>query len=135
MNKKIHYCKNCNKQLNERHKIYCNIYCQTEYQYNQYIRRWKQNLETGLRGKYQLSNYIIRYIKEKYNNKCAKCGWSKINPVTKKVPLEIDHIDGNYLNNKENNLILLCPNCHSLTSTYKSLNKGKGRKTRHKYDL
>lgn len=31
------------------------------------------------------------------------------------APLEIEHIDGNALNNKEDNLILLCPNCHSLT--------------------
>jgi len=46
--------------------------------------------------------------------------------------MEIEHIDGNYLNNKENNLTVLCPNCHSLTSTYKGTNKN-GRKTRNKY--
>lgn len=129
------YCLYCKKELKRGQKKYCNVFCKNEYKYEQYIKRWKQNLETGLKGEYQLSQYIRKYIILKYNNKCAKCGWSKINPVTKKVPLEIDHIDGNYLNNKENNLILLCPNCHSLTSTYKSLNKGKGRKTRHKYDL
>lgn len=31
-----------------------------------------------------------------------------------------------------NNLILLCPNCHSLTPTYKALNKGNGRHNRMK---
>lgn len=31
------------------------------------------------------------------------------------------------MNNKEENLLLLCPNCHSLTSTYKGANKGNGR--------
>ena len=36
-------------------------------------------------------------------------------------------------NNKENNLILLCPNCHSLTSTYKGANRNFGRKDRKKY--
>jgi len=40
---------------------------------------------------------------------------------------------GNYQNNKEENLILSCPNCHSLTSTYKGANKNFGREDRRKY--
>jgi predicted HNH restriction endonuclease len=56
-----------------------------------------------------------------------------VNPYTGKIPLEIEHIDGNYMNNDENNLDLICPNCHSLTGTYKSLNLGHGRKSRKKY--
>lgn len=43
------------------------------------------------------------------------------------IPLEIDHIDGNSENNSEENLRLICPNCHSLTATYKGANRGKGR--------
>lgn len=72
---------------------------------------------------------------EKYNAKCCRCGWSEVNQYTGNIPLEIEHIDGNYLNNNEENLILLCPNCHSLTSTYKGANKGHGRKDRGKYSL
>ena len=86
-----------------------------------------------MRGEYQISSYIKKYIFEKYNNKCARCGWAKKNPFTNKIPLEIEHIDGNYKNNNENNLILLCPNCHSLTSTYKGANLNNGRKSRKKY--
>lgn len=55
------------------------------------------------------------------------------NPYSGTIPLEIDHIDGDYTNNSEDNLQLLCPNCHSLTSTYKGANKGQGRKDRKKY--
>ena len=47
--------------------------------------------------------------------------------------MEVEHIDGNYKNNNEDNLILLCPNCHSLTSTYKGANLNHGRKIRSKY--
>jgi len=36
----------------------------------------------------------------------------------KKLSLQLDHIDGDRSNNELNNLRLLCPNCHSLTSTY-----------------
>ncbi len=44
-----------------------------------------------------------------------------------KWDLEIDHIDGNSDNNSEENLRLVCPNCHSLTSTYCGTNRGNGR--------
>ena len=52
------------------------------------------------------------------------------NPKTGKVPLVADHIDGNWQNNIEENLRLICPNCDSLSPTYAALNKGHGRKHR-----
>ena len=126
------YCMNCNAIISNRNK-FCSIRCQKEYEYNNYICKWKKGEENGLRGKYQISMYIRTYMLKKYNNKCTKCGWSKKNPYTNNIPLEIEHIDGNYLNNKEENLIVLCPNCHSLTSTYKGANLKYGRKERSKY--
>lgn len=125
-------CLNCNAEINKRAK-YCSITCQKEYQQKMYIQKWKNNEETGMRGEYQLSSYIKNYIFEKYNNKCARCGWNKRNPYTHNIPLEVEHIDGNYKNNIEDNLILLCPNCHSLTSTYKGANLNRGRNSRKKY--
>ena len=126
------YCLNCNKLIPNRNK-YCSIECQKEYEYNQYIEEWKMEKKDGMRGEYQISLYVKNYILRKYNYKCAKCGWGEKNPFTNNIPLEIDHIDGNYKNNKEDNLIALCPNCHSLTSTYKGANLNKGRKSRQKY--
>lgn len=124
-------CLNCGKLISQKKK-FCNNKCQREYQYLTYIKKWKNNEVNGLRGAYQTSLYIKDYLYKKYNNKCARCGWNEINPYTGNIPLEIEHIDGNYLNNKEENLILLCPNCHSLTSTYKGANRN-GRKSRKKY--
>lgn len=35
------------------------------------------------------------------------------------LSFEIDHIDGDNKNNKEENLRILCPNCHSQTPTFR----------------
>lgn len=67
---------------------------------------------------------------EKTKNKCQLCGWSKKNIITNKVPLEVDHLDGNSENNVEDNLRMICPNCHSLSPTFRNLNKGNGRSWR-----
>lgn len=39
------------------------------------------------------------------------------------MPLELDHIDGDSQNNQLENLRLLCPNCHSFTTTYRGKNQ------------
>lgn len=98
-----------------------------ETKYRNYIARWKQGLENGMRGKTATSAHIRRYLFEKYTSMCSKCQWGETNPYTKKVPLEINHIDGDFTNNNEENLELLCPNCHSLTKHFRSCNKGRGR--------
>ena len=108
---------------------------QKEYEYKKYIDSWKKGLQNGMKGKYQISNHIRRYLLQKYSNRCSRCGWGEVNPYSGLIPLEVEHIDGNYQNNTETNLILLCPNCHSLTSTYKGANTGNGRKARKKYSL
>ena len=126
-------CLNCGKELTKKSQIkYCSNICQKNYEYKQYIQRWKDGLENGLSGQYSLSNHIRRYLLEQTEYKCSQCGWGEINPFTNTIPLEIDHIDGDYRNNKEDNLRVLCPNCHSLTPTYKGANKN-GREGRENY--
>lgn len=109
---------------------YCSNTCQQEYQYRKYIERWKSGLETGMIKIGIVSARVKRYLREKYDNKCCLCSWSEINPMTGKVPLVADHIDGDWRNNSEKNLRLICPNCDSLSATYAALNKGNGRKNR-----
>lgn len=55
---------------------------------------------------------------------CEECGWNRISPDGR-LPLEIDHINGNSRDNRLKNLKILCPNCHSLKSTHRGRNRKK----------
>ena len=126
-------CLNCNISIedskNKNRKFCCNK-CQQDYQYKEKVILWKSGLLKETKGSYQICQTIRKYLFIKYDSKCALCGWNKINEKTGACPLEVEHLDGNSKNNNESNLILLCPNCHSLTPTYKGLNRGNGRKQR-----
>lgn len=138
--KNIFVCLNCGKEFSDynsrKNRKFCSNECQVEHQYKEYIAAWKRGEEDGLSGGIGISDRIRRYIFLKNDCKCEKCGWSEKNQYSGNIPLQIHHIDGDYKNNKEENLQLLCPNCHSLTDTFGSLNKNgrkerKGRKRRY----
>jgi predicted nucleic acid-binding Zn ribbon protein len=123
-------CLNCGKSFlmgKNTKGIFCSNKCQMEYKHKEYIRLWKLGEKDGMSGPSGISSAIRSYLFEKYNNKCQICGWGKENPHTHKVPLQIHHIDGNCTNNKEENLQLLCPNCHSLTETFGGSNENSKR--------
>ena len=127
-------CINCGKELIKSQTKFCCAYCQNEYYYRQKIQDWKNGLFNGSVESGQISGYIRRYIFEKNYNKCELCGWGEINSFTNTLPLEVHHKDGNYKNNTEDNLQLLCPNCHSLTENYKGAkSKGTGRMKGYDY--
>lgn len=124
-------CIICGEIIGRNSNKFCSHECQQIYKYNIYIEKWKNGKVSGNSGD-GISDYIRRYIFEKYNNKCIRCGWDELNKYTNKIPLHVHHIDGNYKNTVEENLTLLCPNCHSLTENYGGLNKGHGRESRRK---
>lgn len=126
-------CLNCCVCLTHRHKIkFCSNKCQADFQYKIYIENWKKDSKLCGRGisTKNISGYLRKYLFEKYNNQCSRCGWSEKHPITSRSPLEVHHVDSDPTNNSETNLILLCPNCHSLTANFRNLNKGNGRKWR-----
>ncbi|MEV6593704.1 HNH endonuclease signature motif containing protein [Streptomyces acidicola] len=81
--------------------------------------------DTSPYAKRTSSSRLKRVMRELgMEERCTLCG---IEPVWlgEPLPLEVDHIDGNWRNNRIENLRLLCPNCHSTTDSYRG--RGKGR--------
>jgi hypothetical protein len=83
-------------------------------------------MDGGARG-HVSPHFLARVLRDYYGERCLRCGWSKRHVKTGKVPVEVEHIDGNWENNRLTNLTLLCPNCHALTLTFRALNRGRGR--------
>lgn len=79
-----------------------------------------------------LSTTVRNHLLKINGYRCSSCGWNAVNLTTGSCPLEINHINGNWLDNSSSNLEVLCPNCHSLTPNYKALNK-EGRSFRKQY--
>ena len=80
---------------------------------------------TGNFPQYQTNKLKKRLISNNIlENKCAECHQKDV-WNNKLLILELDHIDGNRFNHQLSNLRLLCPNCHSQTTTFRGKNSRK----------
>lgn len=118
-------CKNCSTEFKHKRNTFdyfCNNKCQQEYTFNIRYQNWiNGNIEHS-------SKFLKRVLIKKNGNYCSVCGINEWNE--KPLKLELEHKDGDSSNDNEYNLCLICPNCHSQTTTYKGANKGRGRHSR-----
>lgn len=110
-------CRNCGKECNRPEKFYCTIVCQQRYQ-------TEIKIKNSTLGHVACKAYLLRTR----GWRCEICKLSEW--LGNKIPLVLDHIDGNGLNNNIHNLRLVCGNCDMLLPTYKKRNVGKGRSYR-----
>jgi hypothetical protein len=55
--------------------------------------------------------------------RCERCGLTEWRGQP--LSLELHHVNGNGSDNRLENLMLLCPNCHSQTETWGGRSKGR----------
>lgn len=117
-----HECKECKIQI-PCYKVFCSSICLQK----QKINDRNTKIENGL---IHSSTHLKKYLIMKNGYECEICKNNIWNSV--KIPLVLDHINGNPYDNFPINLRLICPNCDALTDTYKGKNKGNGRHERRK---
>ena len=92
------------------------------------LEQWRANIKQAWLDKYNSTPFEKlgcenrrRRVFEEQNYCCNRCGISEWQGF--KISLELDHKDGNSTNNSRDNLEGLCPNCHSVTDTWRGRNK------------
>lgn len=128
-------CEFCGKEytLYEGHGgHYCSHECCINGQRKKSIEDWKNGVITGYDKRYRIRTTIREYFLERAGYKCEKCGFSGVNPYTKRSVLQLHHKDGNAGNVNDENIEVLCPNCHAMTENFGSRNSSSVRDYRKK---
>lgn len=113
-------CDYCGKIITRNKKIKRNVrvFCSSKHQA-------LYATEQKLKNKTHIKEASLRYyLINTRGYKCEECGLTQWRGEP--IPLETHHIDGDALNNKLINLMLMCKNCHGLTDNYGAKNIGKG---------
>lgn len=119
-------CLNCGNEVKYHQNKFCSIDCSVDFHWKERINKVN---ETGHFPPHQKTAKDI-CVKMR-GHKCEICKTTEW--MGQPVPLVLDHIDGDSENWKEDNLRLVCGNCDMQLPTYKSKNKGNGRRYDREY--
>lgn len=125
-------CPHCDTMIHSGSKA-CNTHKWIDSTVDRTIDKWISGEWTGQYGPktpHVVSDIVRKYLYELCDFSCTKCGFSKSHPDDGSPILQINHIDGDATNHSQNNLEVLCPNCHAMTPNYGRRNKNSTRPRR-----
>lgn len=124
-------CVVCSKAVKHKGAKHCSNACHQEQRYRDYIAKWKSGeIDGSAKSGAVISQYVRRYMLEKANYSCEECGFNDRHPLDGNPIVQIDHVSGDSSDHREENLRVLCPNCHAKTATHNGRNRGKGNPAR-----
>jgi hypothetical protein len=122
-------CRRCGTtdRLHARTGPYCSWACYNEDRYENgpwasWLKGWLAGEISGTTENGKPDHRVRQALVATRGQRCEQCGWNKINPASGRVPLHMDHKTGDRSRNRPEEVWLLCPNCHSLTTNYQHLN-------------
>lgn len=129
-----HHCPGCDAVVTAQR--YCSVSCRSEHR----ISRWLRG-EISATNKYALAGWAREWVLQRSGLRCEaiderdgkRCRENRLHPRSARTVLQVDHIDGNWKNDRPENLRAICPTCHALTETFGKYNKGPGRAWRRDY--
>lgn len=125
-------CKNCETMVNKYNKTGLCFDCDIKRKKKNLTDQWLKNGNIKLKSRPR--GYIREYIKARQEDKCIICGqpdtWNR-----KPLVFILDHINGDSSDNAPDNLRMVCPNCDTQLPTFKSKNRGNGKKYDREYRI
>lgn len=122
-------CAYCGASCKRRGGKFCSIKCQRAMEFDE---RYKQWMDGALNDSWIGYKTLGKFIARRDGYQCSECSVSEWNG--KPLTLQNEHKNGNGVDHSPSNVCLICPNCHSQTSTFAGRNRGNGRLVRRLRD-
>jgi Zn finger protein HypA/HybF involved in hydrogenase expression len=102
-------CRHCGKEIRYMPSQSKGLYCS-----------WNCSAADRIKTKFDLDTTWSKgmgiHLKKLRGERCEECGITEHNG--KPITFQVDHINGDRRDNRHENLKIMCPNCHSQTSTF-----------------
>lgn len=124
----VHFCEFCSKGFVKKSSLNSHVtHCPFNPKRVERENRWLKKREELMLLPFEMipPSLIRERLLKEQQGCCNRCGLSEW--LGQKITFELEHKNGDHYDNSRLNIELLCPNCHSMTDTWRGRNKNKGK--------